>query len=143
MWTDIEVEDINRQTHRCACIRNVDDAGHVPLHRCAGEQEVYLVVVVACTRSAKRALDSVEGGSRRTIASQVLNHPQARLPIRNRRIEVVLLPMLIHAEALEVDVPSGTELRLYRAWDVDSYIQQSADISRSSSRRLLPIARRT
>jgi len=45
---------------------------------------------------------------------QILDAPQRRLPIRHRRIQIMLLPMLIHAEALERQVPPGPELRLHR-----------------------------
>lgn len=50
---DVEVEDINRQAHRRARVGDVHNAGNVALHGCAREQEVDLIVVVACTMSAK------------------------------------------------------------------------------------------
>lgn len=54
-----------------------------------------------------------------TISSQILNHSQTSLAIRNSRVKVVLLAMLVHTEALEVNVPSRTKLRLDRSRDVD------------------------
>lgn len=54
-----------------------------------------------------------------TIPPQVLDHPQAGLSVCHGCIEVVLLAMLIHREAFEVDVPPRSELRLDRSRDVD------------------------
>lgn len=45
---DVEVEDIFRQTDGRARVRDVDNAGDMTLYGRAGEQEVDLVVVVAC-----------------------------------------------------------------------------------------------
>lgn len=54
-----------------------------------------------------------------TISPEILNNPQARLPIRHRRVHVMLLPILIHREAFEVNVPAGSKLRLHGSRDVD------------------------
>jgi hypothetical protein len=53
-----------------------------------------------------------------TKPSQIFNNPQTSLPIRNRRIEIVLFPMLIHTKPLKVNVPSRAKLRLHRSRDV-------------------------
>ena len=54
-----------------------------------------------------------------TKSSQILNYPQTSLSVRNRRIEIVLFPVFIHTEALEVNIPSRTKLRFDGAWDVN------------------------
>jgi len=54
-----------------------------------------------------------------TKSLQILNTPQRRLPIRHRRIEEVLLAVLVHAETLKVDIPSWSEVWLDRTRDED------------------------
>lgn len=54
-----------------------------------------------------------------TVTSQILNDTQTRLAICHRRIEIMLLAVLIHGEAFKVDVSPWTKLRLDRAGDVD------------------------
>jgi hypothetical protein len=49
-----------------------------------------------------------------TVSPQVLNHPQTSLTIRNRSIKIMLLAMLVHTEALKVDIPPRPKLRLHR-----------------------------
>ncbi len=66
------------------------------LHRRTTQQQIDLVVVVA-------------------EASQILNHPQRRLPIRHRGVHVMLLAVLVDAEAFEGEVATGAELRLHGA----------------------------
>jgi hypothetical protein len=44
----IEIEYIHRKTHGGTCVGYIDDSGNVTLHRGARQQEVDLVVVVAC-----------------------------------------------------------------------------------------------
>lgn len=61
----------------------------------------------------------MEEGVRLTISPQVLNTPQTRLPIRNRRVEIMLLAILVHRESLEINIPARSKLRLDRTWDVD------------------------
>ena len=53
----------------------------------------------------------VEGGP--TEPSQILDTPQRSLPIRHRRIEIILFPRMIHAEALKGQIPSGPIMRLH------------------------------
>lgn len=52
-------------------------------------------------------------------AAEVLDDAQTRLAIRHRGVHVVLLALLVDAEALKVDHPAGAELRLHRPGDVD------------------------
>lgn len=66
------------------------------LHRRTTEQQVNLVIIVA-------------------EASQVLDHPQGRLSVRHRGIHVMLLAVLVDAEAFEGEVATGPELRLHGA----------------------------
>lgn len=54
-----------------------------------------------------------------TISPQIFNHAKARLAVSNSSVEVVLFTMLVHTEALKVDVPPRAELRLNRTRDVD------------------------
>lgn len=49
-----------------------------------------------------------------TISPQVLNTPQRRLPIRHRRIQIMLLPVVIHTEPLKRQIPPGPKMRLHR-----------------------------
>lgn len=63
-------------------------------------------------------MDRDEGKPRKpagtpTISPQVLNTPQRRLPIRHRRIQIVLFPMVIHTEALKRQIPPGPKMRLH------------------------------
>ena len=45
-------------------------------------------------------------------AFEILNTPQRRLPIRHRRVEEVLLPVLVHTETLKVNVAARSEVGL-------------------------------
>ena len=94
MRANIKVEDVDRQAHGRAAVRNVHNARYVTLHRRAGEQEVDLVVIVP-------------------VASKVLDDAQAGLSVCNRGVEIVLLAVLVDAEAFKVNVSAGTELRVY------------------------------
>lgn len=94
MRANIKVEDVDRQAHGRAAVRNVHNARYVTLHRRAGEQEVDLVVIVP-------------------VASKVLDDAQAGLSICNSSVEIVLFAVLVDAKALKVDVPARTELRGY------------------------------
>jgi hypothetical protein len=66
-----------------------------------------------------RAKNAEKKNCKLTKSSQILNYPQTSLSVRNRRIEIVLFPVFIHTEALEVNIPSRTKLRFDGAWDVD------------------------
>lgn len=88
---DVKVKDIHGQADGGAGVGNVDDSGDVALDGDAAEHQVDLVVGVA-------------------VAFQVLDDAQARLPVRDRRVHVVLLAVLVDAEALEVDHAAGREL---------------------------------
>jgi hypothetical protein len=46
---DVEVEDVDWQTHRRASIGDIHNASDVTLDRCTREEEVDLVIIVACT----------------------------------------------------------------------------------------------
>merc|ERR1712014_397370 len=70
------------------------------LHRRAGEQEVDLIVIIP-------------------VASKVFNDAQAGLSVCNRGVEIVLLAVLVDAEAFKVNVSAGTELRLNRTGNVN------------------------
>lgn len=106
----------------------VDQPSDVSLDGSAAEEEVDLVVVVAwwggsvhAFHSYKCHLDGKGKGMKgdngcsetRTISPQILNTPQRRLPIRHRRIQIMLLPMMIHAEALKRQVPPRPKMRLH------------------------------
>jgi hypothetical protein len=54
-----------------------------------------------------------------TITSQVFNHPQTRLPIRNSGIQIMLFAILINTESFEIDVTTGTKLRFHGTWDIN------------------------
>lgn len=54
-----------------------------------------------------------------TVSSQVLDHSETSLTVRNSGVKVMLLAVLIDAEALEVNVTTRTELRLDRPRNVD------------------------
>jgi hypothetical protein len=54
-----------------------------------------------------------------TKSSQILNNPQTSLPIRNRRIKIMLLPMLIHTKTLKIYIPARPKLRLHGSRDVN------------------------
>ncbi len=45
---------------------------------------------------------------------EVLNAPQRRLPIRHRRIKIMLFPLLINAETLKGQIPPRAIMRLHR-----------------------------
>jgi len=66
------------------------------------KKSISLMLLTSVTRGKRNIL---------TITSQILNTPQTSLPIRDRRIHIVLLPFLINAEPLEVYVASGSKLR--------------------------------
>jgi hypothetical protein len=63
------------------------------LHRRTTQQQIDLIIVI-------------------TEPPQILNDPQRRLPIRHRRVHVVLLPVLVDAKAFEGEVAAGAELGL-------------------------------
>jgi len=79
-----------------------------------------------------------------TKSPQILNHPQTRLPIRNRRVEVMLLALLIHRETLKVYHSSGSKLRLYRTGNVNGRLHSKllhsvlhdAELERDDARHL-------
>jgi hypothetical protein len=64
------------------------------LHRRTTQQQIHLIIIVP-------------------KPSQILNDPQRRLPIRHRRIHVVLPPILIDAEPFKREVATGAELGLH------------------------------
>lgn len=70
------------------------------LHRRATQQQITLIIVVP-------------------KPSQVLYTPQCGLAIRNRGVEVMLLAVLVDAEAFKVDVSARSKLRLYGSGDED------------------------
>ncbi len=43
---DVEVEDVHGQAERGTCVGDVDYARHMPLDRCAGEEQIDLIVRV-------------------------------------------------------------------------------------------------
>lgn len=101
---NIKIKDIHRHPDGRARIWNVHNARHMPLDRRTRKQEVDLVITVP-------------------EPPQVLNHPQRRLPVRHIDVEVVLLAVLVDAEAFKVNVPTGAELRLDGTRDVDGGFQ--------------------
>jgi len=54
-----------------------------------------------------------------TISPQILYDPEARLLVRHGGVQVVLLAFRVDTEALEVDIPTRSELRLDRTRHVD------------------------
>jgi hypothetical protein len=100
LGADIEIENIHRQTERCAGIRDVNDTRNVALDRCAAEQQIDLVIAVA-------------------VAAEVLNRPETGLSVCDCRIEEVLLSLLVDREPLESKVSSGPVMWLHRAWQVN------------------------
>lgn len=97
---NIKVKDIHRQAQRRASIGDIDYARQMALHRSAAQQQVNLVVGVA-------------------VAAQVLDDAEAGLAVGDGGIEVVLLAVLVDAEAFKVDVAARSELRLDGAGAVD------------------------
>lgn len=79
---------------------HIDNTSYMTLDRDAAEHQVDLVVAV-------------------TEAAQVFDNTEAGLAIGNGGVHVVLLAVLVDAEALKVDHAAGAELRLHRAGDVD------------------------
>lgn len=72
----------------------------MPFDRDAAQHQVDLVVAVA-------------------VALEVLDNAQAGLAVGHGGVHVVLLAVLVDAEALKVDHPPGAELRLHGPWQVD------------------------
>ena len=72
----------------------IDQPGNMSLDRRAAKQEIGLVVIIL-------------------KPPEVLNAPQRRLAIRYGRIQIVLLALLVNAEALERQIPPGSIMRLY------------------------------
>jgi hypothetical protein len=54
-----------------------------------------------------------------TKPSQILDDPQASLPIRHGRIQIMLFACLVYAEPFKVDIPAWPKLGLYGARDVN------------------------
>lgn len=52
-------------------------------------------------------------------SSQILNAPQGCLAVRDSGVEIMLLAVLVDAEALEVDVTARSELRFHGAGNED------------------------
>ena len=53
-------------------------------------------------------------GFRHTKPPQILNTPQRRLPVRHRRIHIMLLPALIDTEPFKRQIPPRPVMRLHR-----------------------------
>lgn len=70
------------------------------LHRRTTQQQINLIIIIP-------------------KPPQILNTPQRRLPVRNRRVQIMLFPVFVDAEAFKVEVPSGTELGFHRTRDED------------------------
>ena len=98
----------------------------MPLDRCAAEHEIDLVIRVPYTHTCKISIPfnpSQHIACRiyrwrdgdLTIASQILNTPQRRLPVRNGRVHIMLHALLIDAEALKREIPARTVMRLHRS----------------------------
>lgn len=68
----------------------------MPLNRGTAQQQIDLIVIV-------------------TIAAKILNDPQTSLPIRNCRIQIMLLAVLVDGEPFECQIPAGAELGFNRA----------------------------
>lgn len=49
-----------------------------------------------------------------TISPQILDTPQGSLPVRDRRIQIILLPIMIDTKALKRQIPPRTIMRLHR-----------------------------
>jgi len=77
-------------------VAHINKPSDMPLHGCTGQQQIDLVVVVP-------------------IPPQVLNAPQRRLPVCNRRVQVMLFPVLVDTEAFKVDVSARPKMGLYWA----------------------------
>jgi hypothetical protein len=72
---------------------HIHNARNMPLHRRTTKQQIDLIIIIA-------------------KASEIFNHSQRGLAIRDRGIHVVLLAVLVDAEALEGEVAAGAELGL-------------------------------
>lgn len=96
---DVKVENVHRQPQSRARVGDVHDAGNVALDRRGAEQQVDLVIVVA-------------------VAAEVLDGPEAGLAVGDRRVEVVLLAVLVDREALEGEIPAWTEVWLHGTGEV-------------------------
>lgn len=75
---------------------HIDQTSDMSLNGCTAQQEVDLVITVP-------------------ISPQIFNAPKSGLPIRHCRIHVVLLPLFIHAEAFECQIPTWSVMRLHRS----------------------------
>ena len=70
----------------------------MPLNRRAAQHQIALIIIIA-------------------KPSQILNRPQTSLPIRHRRIQIMLLALLIHTEPFKCQVASRAIVRLYGSWE--------------------------
>jgi hypothetical protein len=71
VWTDIKVENIHGQTYRRTCIRDIDDASNMSLHRRTRQEEVDLVIVVSYLRqhSSSRPYTTLRKSTHRIFAN--------------------------------------------------------------------------
>ena len=72
----------------------------MPLNRRTAQQQIDLIITIP-------------------IPPQILNTPQSRLTIRNRRIEEMLLALRINRETLEINMSSRSKIRLHRSRNVN------------------------
>ena len=70
----------------------------MPLNRRTTQQQICLIIIIP-------------------KPPQILNTPQRRLPIRHRRIQIMLLPILINAEALKRQIPARSIVGLHWPWE--------------------------
>lgn len=78
----------------------IHNACDVPFNGDTAQHQVDLVVTVA-------------------ESAEVFDDAKAALAVGDGGVHVMLLAVLVDAEALEVDHPAGAELRLHGSWDVD------------------------
>lgn len=93
---DIKIENVHRHPQRRARIGNIHKSRNMSLNRGAAQQQIDLIIIVP-------------------IAAKILNNPQTSLAIRNRRIQIMLLAVLINGEPFERQIPAGPELGFHRA----------------------------
>lgn len=94
---DERAQNLNeKREQRFDLTTHIHDPRNMPLHRRTAQQQIDLIVIIA-------------------KAPQILNDPQGGLPIRHGGIHVVLLAVLVDAEALEGEVAAGSKLRFHGA----------------------------
>lgn len=113
---NVEVKDVHWQPEGCARIRDVDNTRDMALNWGTREEQVDLVITVS---EATQILDTSLSHVSQSRALLRGRRTKNGLTIRRRHVHVMLLPMRVDTESLEVYVSTGPKLGLYGAGDVD------------------------